>query len=80
MEPAQSAGSCTITPMFDGRFTKCEMSGDMPGMGPFNSFGLYGHDNVAQKFQSTELPAHRDGGRLALSLVRAAARRAGRRP
>ncbi len=53
MEPAQSAGSCTITPMFDGRFTKCEMSGDMPGMGPFNGFGLYGYDNVAQKFQST---------------------------
>jgi hypothetical protein len=37
----------------DGRFTKCEITGDMPGMGPFNGFGLYGYDNVAQKFQST---------------------------
>ncbi len=23
----------------------------MPGMGPFNGFGLYGFDNVSQKFQ-----------------------------
>jgi hypothetical protein len=25
----------------------------MPGMGPFNGFGIYGFDNVSQKFQST---------------------------
>jgi len=41
-----------ITPMFDSRFTKSETSGDMPGMGPFAGFGLYGYDNVSEQFQS----------------------------
>ena len=52
-EPATSECTSTITPMMDGKFTKCEMSGEMPGMGPFSGFGLYGYDNVAQKFQSS---------------------------
>jgi hypothetical protein len=25
----------------------------MPGMGPYNGFGLFGYDNVSQKFVST---------------------------
>jgi hypothetical protein len=37
----------------DGRFIKLEMEGDMPGMGPFHGFGLYGYDNVSQKYQAT---------------------------
>ncbi len=53
MEPTQSSCTATVTAFLDGRFTKCEMSGDMPGMGPFNGFGLYGFDNVAQQFQGT---------------------------
>ena len=40
----------TITSMMDGRFTRCEVEGEMPGMGPFNGFGIYGYDNVSQKF------------------------------
>src|SRR5688572_29602034 len=32
----------TATPMMDGRFLKIETAGDMPGMGPFKGFGLYG--------------------------------------
>ena len=52
-EPMKSECTSTITSIMDGRFTKCESSGDMPGMGPFNGFGLYGYDNVAKKFQST---------------------------
>jgi len=43
----------TIVPLIDGKFTKCEWSGDMPGMGPFNGLGIYGYDNVGKKFQST---------------------------
>lgn len=50
-EPFQSECTSTITSIMDGRFTKCEMAGDM-GMGPFSGFGLYGYDNVAEKFQS----------------------------
>ena len=52
-EPAKSESTATITPMFDGRFIKCEMSGEMPGMGPYNGFALYGFDNVSQEFVST---------------------------
>ncbi len=49
-EPVNSDCTATFTPMMDGRFLKCEVAGDMPGMGPFNGFGLYGYDNVTQTF------------------------------
>jgi hypothetical protein len=39
--------------MLDGRFVKCEIAGNMPGMGPYTGFALYGFDNVSQKFVST---------------------------
>jgi hypothetical protein len=51
-EPETNDCTTTITPMMDGKFTKCEMEGQM-SMGPFSGFGLYGYDNVAQEFQST---------------------------
>jgi hypothetical protein len=43
----------TVSSMFDGRYTKVEIEGDMPGMGPFKGLGIYGFDNVLQKFVST---------------------------
>ena len=52
MEPQESECTSTITSMMDGRYTRCEISGDMAGM-PFNGFGIYGFDNVSQKFQSS---------------------------
>jgi len=52
-EPMDSTGTCTISPMMDGRFAKTEVSSDMPGMGPFMGFGLSAFDNVSQSFQST---------------------------
>ena len=52
-EPVKSECVSTITPMMDGRFVKCEIKGDMPGMGPFEGFGIYGFDNVSQKFVSS---------------------------
>ena len=52
-EPATSECVSTVTPMMDGRYIKCEIKGDMPGMGPFEGFGIYGFDNVSQKFVST---------------------------
>jgi hypothetical protein len=55
MEPMKSECTSVITPMMDGRFTRCEVNGDMPGMGPFSGFGIYGFDNVSQKFQSAWL-------------------------
>ncbi|MCC7387707.1 MAG: DUF1579 domain-containing protein [Phycisphaerales bacterium] len=52
-EAMQSECTTTITPMMDGRFVKCETEGEMPGMGAFNGFGLYGFDNVSKSFQGT---------------------------
>jgi hypothetical protein len=52
-EPVKSECVSTITPMMDGRFVKCEIKGEMPGMGPFEGFGIYGFDNVSQKFVSS---------------------------
>lgn len=55
MEPTVSDMTSEITSIMDGKFTKCESKGDMPGMGPFSGFGVYGYDNVSKKFQSTWL-------------------------
>ncbi len=52
-QPMNSECTAIYSPMMDGRFVKCEITGDMPGMGPFNGFGLYGFDNVAENFQAT---------------------------
>ena len=52
-EPVHSECTSTITSIMDGRFTRCEMAGEMPGMGPYNGFGLFGYDNVAKQFQSS---------------------------
>jgi len=52
-EPVVTDCTTTVTSFMEGRFTKCEVVGEMPGMGPFNGFGLYGFDNVTQKFVST---------------------------
>jgi hypothetical protein len=51
-EPITSEGTSEVTSLLDGRFTKCVMNGEMPGMGPYNGVSLYGFDNVSQKFVS----------------------------
>jgi hypothetical protein len=48
----------TVTTVMDGRYTRCEVAGELPGMGPYNGFGLYGFDNVAGKFVSTWIDNH----------------------
>ena len=50
IEPIQSEGTSEITPLMDGRYVKCEMNGEMPGMGPYQGLAIYGFDNAAQKF------------------------------
>ncbi len=52
-EPMHSECVSTVTSAMDGRYIKCEINGEMPGMGPFMGFGLYGYDNVSKQFQST---------------------------
>jgi len=60
-DPMEAECTSTITPVMDGRYIKVEMKGDMPGMGPFSGFGLYGFDNVSQKFVSTWIDNHNTG-------------------
>jgi hypothetical protein len=60
-EPIKSAGSSTVTPMMDGRYIKVEMAGEMPGMGPYHGFGIYGYDNVAKEFVSIWIDNHSTG-------------------
>jgi hypothetical protein len=52
-EPMKSECKLTVTPMMAGRYYKGEVAGEMPGMGPYNGFGINGFDNVSQKFVST---------------------------
>ena len=60
-EPMNSECTSTVTSVMDGRYTRCEVAGEMPGMGKYNGFGLYGFDNVSQKFVSTWIDNHNTG-------------------
>jgi hypothetical protein len=59
--PMKSTGSSTVTPMMDGRYIKVEMEGEMPGMGPYHGFGIYGYDNVGKEFVSVWIDNHSTG-------------------
>lgn len=60
-EPVSSDITTTITVVMDGRYVACETEGDMPGMGPFVGHGVYGFDNVSQKFVSSWIDNHSTG-------------------
>jgi hypothetical protein len=60
-EPVTNETVSTVTPWMDGRFVKCEMSGEIPGMGPYTGFGAYGFDNAAGKFVSVWVDNHSTG-------------------
>jgi hypothetical protein len=49
-EPVVTDSTSTVTAIMDGRYTKLEMAGEMPGMGPFSGMAITGFDNVLQKF------------------------------
>ncbi len=52
-EPTKSETTSVVTGLMDGKFVQVNVSGDMPGMGPFHGMGINGYDNVARKFVST---------------------------
>lgn len=52
-EPQTSECTTVFTSMIDGKFVRSETTGEMPGMGTFAGFGVYGFDNVSKKFQTT---------------------------
>ena len=51
-QPTNSDCTTTITSIMGGRFIKIDSKGETPGMGPFEGGGVYGYDNVLQKFVS----------------------------
>ncbi|MGD9636415.1 MAG: DUF1579 domain-containing protein [Pirellulales bacterium] len=60
-EPMESVGTSIVKPLMDGRYVQVEMNGDMPGMGPYTGLGIYGFDNITQKFVSTWIDNHGTG-------------------
>jgi hypothetical protein len=54
-DPIDCEAKVVVTPVMDGRFMKTEMTGEMPGMGPYSSIGFNGYDNVSQQFVGTAL-------------------------
>jgi hypothetical protein len=65
MAPGTPAVTGEVTaeyaPIMDGRFVKCDMSGECPAMGPFQGIGLFGFDNVSQKFVASLIDNHSTG-------------------
>ena len=60
-EPMTTKCTSTVSPVMDGRYTKMEMTGEMPGMGAYHGMGISGFDNVSQKFVSTWIDNHGTG-------------------
>ena len=60
-EPMESECTSTVTSIMDGHYTKCEIEGEFPGMGPYHGMGIYGFDNVSQEFVSTWIDNHGTG-------------------
>lgn len=57
----ESEGVSKVTPLMDGRFIQVDMSGEIPGMGPYEGRGIYGYDNVGQKFVAVWFDNHSTG-------------------
>jgi len=60
-QPVESSCTSKVSALMDGKFFQVDMNGEMPGMGPYKGLGLYGFDNVAQKFGSTWIDNHGTG-------------------
>lgn len=61
MPPMPHDCTSEITAVMDGRYTRCEIQGEMPGMGVFHGVGYSGYDNVAQQYVSTWIDNHSTG-------------------
>jgi len=52
-DPVVCDVTANVTAIMDGRYVKTEITGDVPGMGPFTGSGINGFDNVSQQFVAT---------------------------
>jgi hypothetical protein len=60
-DPMTSQGTWTMTSMYDGRYIKTDVDGDVPGMGKFVGMGITGFDNVSQEFVGSWIDSHSSG-------------------
>jgi hypothetical protein len=60
-EPMTSEGTSIVTSLIGGRYIQVDMSGNMPGMGPYQGMGIYGYDNTKQEFVATWIDNHGTG-------------------
>lgn len=49
-DPMNTTCTAEVKPMWDNRFTRMNMSGEMPGWGPFHGEATMGFDNIAGKY------------------------------
>jgi hypothetical protein len=61
MDPIKSEVVAEYSPVMDGRYVRCEMSGNCPMMGPFQGLALFGFDNVSKKFVASMVDNHSTG-------------------
>ena len=52
-DPVVTDATTKVTPLYDGRFIRAEIKGEMPGLGSWDGLMISGYDNVAGKFVST---------------------------
>ncbi|MCL4743442.1 MAG: DUF1579 family protein [Phycisphaerales bacterium] len=43
----------TVSSMLDGRFIRVEVSGEIPGVGPFVGIGVHGFDNASRRLEAS---------------------------
>jgi hypothetical protein len=60
-EPILCEVTSVVTPILGDRFIQVDMSGEVPGMGPWSGTGIFGYDNVAEKFQAIWISDHATG-------------------
>ncbi len=61
MDPLVGEVTAEYAPVMDGRYVRCEMSGNCPAMGPFQGLALFGFDNVSKKFVASMVDNHSTG-------------------
>ncbi len=52
-DPIVTDSTSTVTSLYDGKFIRAELKGEMPGMGPYDGLMISGYDNITKKFVST---------------------------